>query len=343
MISFVLSSDEKDLLRDHFQQSPISLIRLKAQAILMRDRGISLKDMSAILFQTVRTIERWIKDFSVRRIASLFSGMVGNEHAGKLTREQKHQIKEVIGQCPDAYGIPKEFWDVPKLKAYVSAEFGVVYESDKSYHFLLKFSGMSFKYPDKLSPRRNEEKIIQRVSEIKEEITPLLRDPSWMVFASDETRVQLEAEIRKAWLVRGKRTIIKTERSKEHQNYLGFLNQRSGECQVYEIERGKQIYIIPVLEQLLEEYPDKKVCVIWDNATCHKGKLLREKLKEGNTLERLHLIAFPPYAPDHNPIEHVWQYAKKKIANRSNQAFETIKHLLLPLSELRTERSGVRR
>ncbi|HCC84257.1 MAG TPA: IS630 family transposase [Candidatus Pacebacteria bacterium] len=336
MIVFVLSSDEKLLLRDHFQQSPIALIRLKAQTIMLRDRGMKLEEIGEILFRTVRTIARWIKDFSVQRIASLFSGMVDNEHASKLTREQKAEIKQVIGQPPDQFGIPKEFWDVPKLKEYVSTTFGVVYECDQSYHFLLKFSGLSFKYPDKLSPRRNEEQIIKRIAEVKTEIIPFLQDPNCLVFTSDETRVQLESEIRKAWLVKGKRTIIQTQRSKEHQNYLGFLDQKTGACQVFEIERGKQVCIISALEQLLAKYPDQQVCVIWDNATCHKGKLIREKLKKGQSLERLHLIAFPPYAPDHNPIEHVWQYAKKKIANRSNQVFEVIKQAFLDSITQRT-------
>ena len=71
----------------------------------------------------------------------------------------------------------------------------------------------------------------------------------------------------------------------------------------------------------MKKYSTKRVCVIWDNATCHKGKTLREKLAKGNTLERLHLIPFPPYAPDHNPIEHVWQYAKKQIANTSGNRY----------------------
>jgi transposase len=336
VIVFVLSSDEKDLLRDHFQQSPIVLIRLKTQAILMGARGISVQDMSAILFRTVRTVERWIKDFSLRRIASLFSGMVNNEHASKLTREQKSEIKVVVNEPPDEYGIPKEFWDVPKLKAYVQAEFGVVYESDKSYHFLLKFSGLSFKYPDKRSPRRNEQQIKDRIKEIRTEIASLLASADWIVLAADETRVQLEAEIRRAWLVKGKRTIVKTERSKQHQNYLGFLDQRSGICQVFPIERGNQRETIRVLRQLVDQYPQKQICIVWDNAKWHRGKEVRKLLGEGHRFERIHLINFPTYAPEHNPIEHVWNYGKNKIKNRSNQAFETIKQAFLDSITQRT-------
>jgi transposase len=153
----------------------------------------------------------------------------------------------------------------------------------------------------------------------------LLKDSNFVVLTADETRLQLEAEIRRAWLRKGERTVVKTERSKEHQNYLGFLDQKTGQCQVFEIVKGRQEYIIPVLEQLVSQYPNQRVCLIWDNASCHKGKLLRAKLKKGDSLEKLHLIPLPPYAPETNPIEHVWEYAKEKIANRSESNFEKTK------------------
>ena len=325
MIKTALSSHEIDLLQAHLS-SPIELIHAKAVAILARHKGISLEDVSFICHRSIRTLNRWVKDFSKERMGSIFSGMVGNEHASKLTHEQKEEIKSVIGQPPSEQGIPKEFWDVPKLKNYVQARFGVIYESDVSYHFLLRFSGLSLKYPDKLSPRRNDKLITKRMRHIKKEIKPMLKDPSWIVLASDETRLQLESEIRRAWLVKGKRTIVKTERSSEHQNYLGFLDQKTGECQVYQIERGNQVETIRVLKLLMKKYPDKQVCVIWDNAKWHKGKVLRAELAKQKHLKNLYLINMPPYAPDHNPIEHVWQYAKNQIANKHQVPFKQTKH-----------------
>lgn len=324
-----LTLPEKNILKGYIKTCPIPTVRLRAHAILMRDKRIKIADISELVFRSERTVTRWLNQFTEKRLASLFSEQVENENASKLTIKQKVEIRKTLSQPPSAFGIPEEFWGVPQLKEYVNAEFKVVYESDVSYHYLLKFCGLRFKYPEKLSLRRDEKSIKKRIIEIREEIKPYLNDPNWMVFASDETRVQLEAEIRRAWLVKGQKTIVKTERSKEHQNYLGFLDQKNGECQVYEINRGKEIYIIPVLENLIKKYPDKRVCIIWDNATFHKGKLLKEKLKKNQSLEKLHLIPFPPYAPEHNPIEHVWQDAKKKIANRSGKPFQEIKQAFI--------------
>ena len=72
------------------------------------------------------------------------------------------------------------------------------------------------------STRRNKRQIIDRMDEIYEEIIPLLDDPTWEVFVSDETRMQLEAIKRRAWLIKGQKTILKVERSDDFQNYLGF-------------------------------------------------------------------------------------------------------------------------
>lgn len=327
-----LTAHESEILADYVRSCPVSTIRLRAHAILMRSERLSLEAISKLVFRSTRAITRWFVEFDERRLASIFSGHVDNENASKLTKEQKLQIKKILSKPPDKYGVPKEFWNVPKLKNYVEAKFGVVYESDISYHFLLKFSGLSFKYPDKTSPRRDEVFIKNRIKEIKSEIKPLLKDKDWVVLASDEVRVQLEAEIRRAWLVRNKKTKIKTERSNEYQNYIGFLDQKTSKCQVFEIKRGNQIETIRVLKQLVKQYQNKKVCIIWDNAKWHKGKLLRENLGAGKKLQNLHLINFPPYAPEHNPIEHVWKYTKDQISNNKHNTFQEIKQEFITIT-----------
>lgn len=324
MIKTALSDKEIVLLQDYLR-SPIELIRAKAVAMLARHRGVSLDDLVFICHRSTRTLMRWISDFDKRRMSSIYSGMEDNQHAAKLTKEQKEEIKAVLGQPPDERGIPKEFWDVPKLKNYVQVRFGVVYESDVSYHFLFRYSGLSLKYPDKLSPRRNDQLIKKRMRAIKKEIKPMRKDPAWVILTADETRLQLESEIRRAWLVKGKRTVVRTERSDEHQNYLGFLDQKTGKFSLYEIERGNQEETIRVLKLLMTDFPNQRVCVIWDNAKWHKGKILQAELGKG-IFQGLHLINLPPYAPDHNPTEHVWQYAKSQLANRHETPFNQTKH-----------------
>ena len=281
----------------------------------MRAEGLKLTSIVRVVSRGERTVQGWLTDWNKHKMASIFSGRVLNENASKLTRRQKQEIKETLKKPPSKNDIPKEFWDVPALKEYVSAEFKIIYESPRSYHFLLKFSNLSFKYPDTFDRRRDEVAIEQRMEEIRKEIKPFLESKDWEVFASDEVRMELEALTRRAWLTRGERTIVKVNRKREAQSYIGFLNQETFVCNLYELSWQNQEEVLKALSLFLKQYPNKKICIVWDGASFHKSALIREALHAGGTLERVHLISFPPYAPDHNPIEHVWNAAKGAIAN----------------------------
>ena len=331
-----ISNEEETLLKVYFKTSPIALIRNKAQAIIMKSKGLNFSEISSFLFHSMRTISRWLQDFRNRRMASIFSGLLNNENAKKLTREQKNEIKNALKQPPSEVGLSKEFWSVPTLRSYVEARFGVVYESPQSYHYLLRFSNLSFKYPDTFSIRRNENDIKERIVKIREEIKPYLNNPKWEVFAADEVRIVLEAITRKAWLPRGKRTIVKVNQSKEYQSYFGALNQKTFKCYLYELSWQNQEEILLVLEKLLKDFPNKQICIVWDNARFHKGKLIQEALSRGNLLEKVHLINFPPYAPDFNPIEHVWNTAKAKLANCQFGSFDITKNLFVGVIKSRS-------
>lgn len=126
---------------------------------------------------------------------------------------------------------------------------------------------------------------------------------------------------------KNEKTIIKVHRSNEYQNYFGALNLKSKKVHVVRLDWQDTDEIIKVLEKLSTKYPNKKICILWDNAGWHKSKKLREKLQKGNSLQRIHLMNFPPYAPDVNPEEHVWRFGKDMLADQTLNSFEETKSL----------------
>src|SRR3989339_731881 len=251
---------------------------------------MKIEDVADIVSRDEKTISRWLKDWDDVRISSIFSGHAKNENASKLTNAQKEEVQKALSSPPNAYGIPKEFWDVPALKKYIQAEFGIIYESERSYHFLLSFSNLSFKYPDTFDYRRDESLVANRMVEIHAEIKPFLNDKDWEVFASDEVQMELEAFTRRAWLKRGERTILKVEHRRESQSYLGLLNQKSWRCHMEELSWQNQAEVIKGLTRFLKKYPRKKVAIVWDNAAFHKGKEVKAALGRGQALAGIHLI-----------------------------------------------------
>lgn len=325
MLKTNITEEEKVLLRQHRKQSGLELVRLKATAVLMWGNGVTDAAVADVVGRSERQVVLWRRAWNARRMASVLSGHAQNNNAGKLTKAQREQIKAVLAQPPSKYGIPKEMWNVPTLKDYVAATFDVVYESDESYYFLLRFSGLSFKYPDTFDLRRNEKLIAQRMAAIRQEIQPLLHREDWEVFAVDEVKMRQEAIVRKCWLKKGERTVLKVDRKQQSQSYIGFLNQNTYTCHLYEMSWQNSDEVLKAFEQFLKQYPSKRIAVVWDNAPFHKSQKIRAQLKKHGILERVHLIAMPPYAPDENPIEHVWNTAKQKVANIQQDTFEQTK------------------
>jgi len=60
------------------------------------------------------------------------------------------------------------------------------------------------------------------------------------------------------------------------------------------------------LRQVLQQLRGR-VIVLWDGGNMHKGEPIRELLRK---FPRLELHRLPPYAPDLNPVEHLWNYLK---------------------------------
>ena len=317
-----LTPDELGIITQHFHKAHCENIRLRCHAVIISHKGYSVAQIADLLLVNEQTAYRWIKAFEKERIASLFPRTLGNQHAAKLTHEQKLHLKEVLAKAPSDYGIPKKFWDISALKQYIQAEFGVEYESDKSYRLIFVLHNYSFHLPDTFDRHRDEKKIEKRMEAIKTEIAPFMQDDNWIIFTSDECRIVWESEIRRLWLPKGQRTIIKVERKRQARSFIGFLNLKTGEDLLYRFSWQKQDTIIPVLEELTRKYPDKRICIIWDNARFHHGKKLKKKLS--TTLRRIYLINLPPYAPDHNPQEHVWKYGKEKIANNQQESLEEV-------------------
>jgi transposase len=322
MKQIAVSDEEDRLLRDHADNSPFKLVRKKANAILLANEGVPVETIAVVFGKRPSTIGKWQRLWNATRMASVVTGHRGNLNASRLTAAQRCQVRRDLAQPPEAHGLPTGFWDVPKLKAHLSTKFAVAYESDTSYHYVLRMAGLELKYPDKLDRRRDDQAVEARMAEIRAEVAPLLQDPDWDVFAADEVRLDQEAITRRAWLPVGQPTILRVDRQVRAQSYLGLLNQSDGACELFRIQWQKTSEIITALEAFLYAHPGKRIAIVWDNAAFHKSRELRGQLKTGGALERVHLIAMPPCAPDHNPIEHVWADAKKNIANIQRSDFD---------------------
>ena len=60
------------------------------------------------------------------------------------------------------------------------------------------------------------------------------------------------------------------------------------------------------LAEMSAAFPDKQIMLIWDQAGWHKSKSLKVP-------ENISLKSLPPYSPELNPVEKLWQWLKKHV------------------------------
>ena len=160
--------------------------------------------------------------------------------------------------------------------------FGVEYRSDSSYRLLMHFLGMTFKLPDPFDKRRDEEAITRRMTEIRHQVAGLLKE-GWEVYTVDEVRVEHEAETRRMWLPRGRRTRLYVDREKASQSFFGAPGLTTKKMRIYPIEGNQNTeQTILMMERLQRETDEgKKIAVVLDNARFHHARALTDLYAPG--------------------------------------------------------------
>lgn len=319
--NIILVKEEDTLLEEHYKKCETLLIRSRAHAILLSSDGHHIPAIARILRSDEQTVRTWIEAFHDERFGSIFPKYTANTNAAKLTIRQRTEIQETLRSPPSGVGLPGSFWSVKTMKSYLSAHYGVVYDSDRSYHHLFAVNQFSFKLPEGFDRRRDDIFVATRMKEAKQEIKQLQTD-GYIPFAADECSLAWETTFRKAWLTKGEKTIIRMNREKKRRHYFGALNLLSHQHELIQLDWQNAENIIHALRELTKRYPEQKISILWDNARWHRAKKIRELLGDGHEFSHIRFVWMPPYAPDENPEEHVWKVGKEATANQCTSTFD---------------------
>lgn len=324
--STILTREEEEILEEHYRKCQTTLIRSRAHAILLHNQDYHIPEIAKILRYEEKTVRNWIHSFKETRISSIFPKYVDNQNASKLTQQQKEEIQKTLASPPHDHGLPSVFWSVKEFKEYLNAEYGIIYESDRSYHHIFAVSGYSFKLPGGVDIRRNDELVKKRMAQIQRKIKEF-KAKGYRVFAADECSLSWVTELRRAWIQQGEKTVIKINRDKTRQNYFGALNLENHKHELIPLAWQDTLNIIGALRELKKRYANQKLCLIWDNAKWHRSRELRSLLGKKKEFEHFYFLWLPPYAPDENPQEHVWKIGKDAAANTYTKTFQELKDI----------------
>lgn len=153
----------------------------------------------------------------------------------------------------------------------------------------------------------------------------------------DEARFGRMVRIRRCWSPAPARPSVPNGYEREFVYVYGAVSPLQGEmdwmiCREMNTERMSSF-----LQQVSAAHPEDFILMVLDGASSHKAKQLLRP-------ENIRLVALPPYSPELNPQEHVWdELREKEFPNRVfNELCAVVRQLEQGLPRMTGDRAGLR-
>ena len=226
------------------------------------------------------------------------------------------QLPKFLEKGAEFYGFTGAYWTHRRVGYVIHEEFKIQYE-DKQVGRILEKINWTRQKPQK----KDKQQSAVKVEKWQKEELPALKKKAiaedYEIYFHDESTVQTCANIVKTYSFRGKTPILALNDTKGYQ-YVCVASCISATGKLFFQIRDnsfKGAGIIEYLKALLKT-TQKKILLIWDNASWHKSQEVKDFLNSDEG-KRLWVAQIPPYSPEFNPDELVWANLKRvQIPNR---------------------------
>jgi transposase len=145
----------------------------------------------------------------------------------------------------------------------------------------------------------------------------------------DEARFGRISDCRRCWCPYPVRPIVKAMHIREYTYAFAAASPIDGRMDSLILPSANGECMQIFLNEIELRYPNENIVMVVDGASWHRSGSI-------NTPRNIQLLELPPYSPELNPVEHLWEELREKnFHNRtfaSLQAVET--HLAMALTSL---------
>ena len=276
--------------------------------------GYSQAEVARFLGVNSRTVRRWVADH--RRHGHV--GLTAKPHPGPTPKLSPEQERIVLGWCrtsPTEFGCPTALWTAPRVAQLIERPFGVKFHP-RYLNEWLPARDITPQKPTRQARARDHDEIDRWIDEDWPRIQETARKEDAHIVLSDETGVLMAPLVRRSLAPRGETPILKhkgARREKVSISAAFALSPRQHRPGLYFQTHPKDfvnnVKAAAFVRHLLR-HRRGQVILIWDRGTMHRGDPIRELLRD---YARLTIEELPPYAPDLNPVEPVWNHIKDGV------------------------------
>jgi transposase len=322
LVVFVHLTEEQRRELHAVSRQAVGRVALRAQMVLLSDRGYSVPRIAAIHDCGHDVVRTWLH----RYVAAGIAGLADEPRSGRPPKDPLagHIVDAQASQSPERSGHVQSCWTVGLLTAFLAVRFHLVL-SCSSVRRYLKGWGWRWARP-RLAPasvlrRKRDPEAAAKLAAIRQALRAVARGTAHLLYL-DECDLQLLPVIRAMWM-KGPRVRIPTPGTNARRAFFGALDAGSGHFHWVDHDRKLARYFVAFLAELAARYPTGTLYLALDGAPTHTAKVVQAWLAAH---PRVQVLWLPKYAAhESNPTERIWGLLKDDVAaNRLAGSLEVL-------------------
>ncbi len=261
------------------------------------------------------TLHRWLSRYRENGDFDALERKPGSGRKRTLDRHQLRKLFRIVLRPASKYGYETDFWTCRRIIHIAWKELRVRVSQPTMWRMLRDWN-LTYQKPQR---RYKEASKAQRDAWIKEEVPKIketVRKYRAILYFEDESNISLQAVIAKTWAPKGSRPTQVVAGKRGGVSAMSAISGRGSLVFTLHDKRIASDQIIHFLQQMLKHHPRRHLVVIMDQAPPHTSKKTTAFISHQ---KRLHVFWLPPYSPDFNPDELVWNHLKHQEL-KSHQA-----------------------
>ncbi len=292
------STEEKFLIR-----------RMAAQRCL---EGESQARVAASYGVSHVSVFRWVKQAREQGLDSL-APQPKSGRPRKLTEAEEQEVfRWVVGGDPRQLGLDFGLWTRKIIADQIEERLGVTL-SVTCVGELLHRLGLSPQKPLRRAYERDEVGIQKWVDEEYPKIKNRAKRNGAEIFWLDEAGIRSDDPLQRTWGLIGKTPVVPTSSKRQSLNIITAISNSGGFWYLTYSGRFNADAFISSLQDFMK-YRRKPVVMILDGHPVHKSSKVKDYIASLDG--KLTIEFLPPYAPEHNPDEYVFNYIKNQGVTR---------------------------
>ena len=292
-------------------------VRLRRLRRSTREAGLAMRCQTVLLAAKQRPSRRIAEALGYSRswVSRVIERFLQEGEAGLLDRREDNgqqklseyyldQLYEVVGKRPTDYGHRRPTWTQELLVAVMTKRTGVKVCVGTMSRALKQIGARRGRPRPRVQCPWSPQAKSRRLAKIRRLQKGAPAGEVWLYV--DEVDVHLNPKIGLDWMNRGQQKEVMTPGKNEKRYLAGALDAVTGRLICVESARKTSLLVLDLLAAVAQEYRwATRIHLILDNYRIHDSQITRQGLASYEGRIQFHFL--PPYCPDDNKIERVWQ------------------------------------